>query len=134
MEVYTANLYSEHGFWSVEIEAMRQDIKTVDGKIEKVDHKVERFEHGAKEALTDLSDRLDDVKENLKELGQGRSELGRIRSTWDREWFCETNQCSGNRLRDSIEPIYAPTLVAGKSTFALSRLPENHCRLLAIIK
>jgi chromosome segregation ATPase len=66
--VYTAHLYSEHGSWSMETKAMRQDIKSVDGKIEKVDHKVERFEHGAKEALTELSDRLDDVEEDLKEL------------------------------------------------------------------
>ncbi|KAL4779927.1 hypothetical protein BJX76DRAFT_65053 [Aspergillus varians] len=59
--VYTAHLYNEHGSWSIETKGMRQDIKSVDGK-------VERFEHGAKEALTELSDRLDDVEEDLKEL------------------------------------------------------------------
>ncbi|KAL3483002.1 hypothetical protein BJX62DRAFT_92036 [Aspergillus germanicus] len=130
VSVYTANLDREHGSWSIEMKAMRQDIKTADGKLEKVDHKVERFEHGAKEALTELSERLDDVEEDLKEL---RKEVKNVQSqVKDVQSQVESVQrgiengsarqinALRNHLRDSIEPIYAPALVAGKYTFALS--------------
>jgi hypothetical protein len=123
VSVYTANFYREHGSWSIEMKAMRQDIKTVDGKLEKVDHKVEKFEHGAKEALTELSERLDDVEEDLKEhRKEVKSVQSQVESLQRGIENGSARQINALRihLRDSIEPIYAPALVAGKYTFALS--------------
>jgi hypothetical protein len=103
----------------------------------KVDNKVERFEHGAKEALTELSNRLDDVKEDLKELRKkvkdAQSQVKSLQCGIENGSAGQINAVR-NHLRDSIEPIYAPALVAGKSTFALSpdfpRTIANCWRLL----
>ncbi|KAL4787084.1 hypothetical protein BJX76DRAFT_40668 [Aspergillus varians] len=128
--IYTAHLYNEHGSWLVEVDGMRQDVKTVDGKVEKVDHKVDRFEQGAKEALTGLSDRLDDVEEDLKELKKEVKDVqSQVKDVQSQVESLQRGIENGsarqinmlrNGLKDSIEPIYAPALVAGKTTFVLS--------------
>ncbi|KAL5332618.1 hypothetical protein BJX70DRAFT_404413 [Aspergillus crustosus] len=120
---------------------MRQDIKTVDGKIEKVDHKVDILEQGAKEALTGLSERLDDVEEDLKLL---RKELKDVQSQvtsfqqeanakFDnlRGQFAELQSSLSNTtaiqlnalrkwLDDPLEPVSALIPVQGKLVSAIA--------------
>ncbi|KAL2859999.1 uncharacterized protein BJX67DRAFT_334995 [Aspergillus lucknowensis] len=130
VSVYTTHLYNEHGSWLIEVNGMRRDIKTVDGKVEKVDHKVDRFEQGARGALSALSVRLDEVETDLKglkkEVKDVQSQVKDVQSQVEslqrgiENGSARQINALRNRLKDSIEPIYAPALVAGKQTFVLS--------------